>query len=144
MSALASAICTCQTGGSIVVYLLVLIVLLSKKQNLLKQTLLLTFERKLRTKRNILTSLMIVSASHSILRTLPTTGANSLWDSKSSILSNTMPSSIRMADKLAAWKHLELIDFNPPALLYSSTFWSEASQLYNAAMSLRLLCNSWH
>ncbi|BAT11130.1 Os10g0456550, partial [Oryza sativa Japonica Group] len=53
-----------------------------------------------------------------------------------------MPSSIRIADKLAALKHFELIDDNPSALLNSSTFSSEASQLYNAAMSLRLLCIS--
>lgn len=53
-----------------------------------------------------------------------------------------MPSSIRIAEKLAALKHFELIDDNPSALLNSSTFSSEASQLYNAAMSLRLLCIS--
>ena len=43
---------------------------------------------------------------------------------------------------LAASKHFKLIDFNPSAVLNSSTFSSEASQLYNEAMSLRLLCIS--
>lgn len=56
------------------------------------------------------------SAKRSILNILPTTGTNFLCQSMLCFLSNTSPSSMSMADILAALKHVEQMESNPEDL----------------------------
>ena len=83
----------------------------------------------------------IFSAKCSILNILPTTGAKLLCHSMSCFLSNSIPSSTRMADILAAPKHIELMDCNPESLRYSSTPCKDNSDPYSSAICLKFLCH---
>ena len=93
-------------------------------------------------KRRYITSSRIFSAKRSILNILPTTGATLLCHSMSCILSNSIPSSMRMAEILAASKHVELMDCNPESLRYSSTPCKDNSDPYSSAICLKFLCHA--
>lgn len=92
--------------------------------------------------QNHLTWSRIFSARRSILKILPTTGAKLLSHSISYLLSNSIPSSMSMAENFAALKHAELIDCSPEILRCCSTASNDFSDPYSSAISFKLLCNT--
>ena len=89
-----------------------------------------------------ITSSRILLARRSILNILPTTGAKRLCHYMSCFLTNSIPSSMSMAEILAASKHVELMDCNPESLRYSSTPCKDNSDPYSSAICLKFLCQA--